>query len=453
MALTLSQEDFQALARMNLGCNRAFWVASDGSDSNNGLSPALPKLTVESLLQVNSVGVTAGDAVIIGPGDFEAQTQIEFPVDVKVIGAGMDVTRIIVDCTSLDEENGTYVSGGNVLIRDLTIRATGNGQAVSTDGVGVRIDTTLSAGTVMDRVSFERVHIYGESDSLRGYFTNLRLLDCKLTGRWDALVADSSSCTVLMQGGLIELLNPKSSSYQFHAAGGESVLRNVIMRGSGGSSVTCQGVTAAASCRAELINCTIDVSRASSSSKAITNSAGAILVYGSSYDPDKTSGTITQIPFHQIGSAAETAASEIWSYSDRTLTRRSVSAAPDAQVERRELVRGNDYGSSARQFLITITDGAPWPTDLSDYTWTVEFERHEDNNADAADDHLSATAGVVTATGSSRSLSLNCASSVTANAWGLYKWTVRGTLTDSPNTVWDVELGEIEILDSAAEYE
>lgn len=152
-----------------------------------------------------------------------------------------------------------------------------------------------------------------------------------------------------------------------------------------------------------------------------------------------------QVDVDAVGTPAD-----LWTYADRTLTKRAISTAPDAQIMRRQLVRGNDYGASARPFLITITDGAPWPDDLSDYTWTVEFERHEDNKADAADDHLSATASVVTPTGDSRALQLECLAAVTQNAWGLYRYSIRGTTLGG--LVWDIELGEAEVVDSPAEY-
>lgn len=109
------------------------------------------------------------------------------------------------------------------------------------------------------------------------------------------------------------------------------------------------------------------------------------------------------------------------------------------------IVKGNSYGSTSRSFLITIADGADWPTDLSLWTWAFAADKHADNS-NTGDASTTGTVAVVQATGASRSVRVTLTSTATSTmAVGQYRHSLRGTQTGG--LVWTIELGTLEVID------
>lgn len=114
----------------------------------------------------------------------------------------------------------------------------------------------------------------------------------------------------------------------------------------------------------------------------------------------------------------------------------------------RAIVKGNSYGSTSRSFLITITDGADWPTDLSLWAWTFTADKHADNT-NTGDASTTGTVAVVQATGDSRSVRVTLTSTATSTmAVGQYTHSLRGTQTGG--LAWTIELGTLEVLSDPA---
>lgn len=129
---------------------------------------------------------------------------------------------------------------------------------------------------------------------------------------------------------------------------------------------------------------------------------------------------------------------------------RFAAAAPvvsdSQQYAQRSIVKGNSYSSADRDFIITLANGAEWPTDLSSYSWTYTADIHADNNNTGGSGYASVTgsATVVTATGDTRSIRITLPSTTTGiMAIGFYTHSLRGTA--SGGRAWTVELGTLEV--------
>lgn len=127
--------------------------------------------------------------------------------------------------------------------------------------------------------------------------------------------------------------------------------------------------------------------------------------------------------------------SGVWSYGQRTLTGGPLIAVNQQQSTVKTIVRGNSYSATARSLLITIADGAEWPTDLSAWTWTFVAKKHADNEADG-EASVTGTVSVVEATGSSRAVRVDLTAAQTASmAPGLYDTSIRGTKTGEKSSI------------------
>lgn len=150
------------------------------------------------------------------------------------------------------------------------------------------------------------------------------------------------------------------------------------------------------------------------------------------------------IPASSSGGGAD--AADIWSYGQRSLTASSVTVQPAQQFAEREIVKGNSYGTGGRSFLVTIQDGAEWPTTPSAWTWTLTADKHPDNLASGSASFTGSGTG--SGTGTSRAVDVTLSAATTgAAAVGLYAHSLRGT---SGSDVWTIELGLLNVRDDAA---
>ena len=143
------------------------------------------------------------------------------------------------------------------------------------------------------------------------------------------------------------------------------------------------------------------------------------------------------------GGSGGATAEAIWSYGTRSLTAGPSIASPAQQFGDRTIVQGDDYSSTARSFLVTITSGAEWPTDLSEYTWAISITRNAANDISGAAASITATVTVSTATGSSRAVRVNIDGSNTTSAIGAYDYEIVGTKSSED---WTIELGTLKVV-------
>lgn len=284
----------EGAAQIAQGHNKVWFVRTDGSDSNDGLSPATAKATIASILQTSGGLASAGDLVLVGPGLFAGESDtVLIPAGVTLKGSGRGTTEITVDCGDIDVTYGLIFGGDGACAQDLTFRAI-NGSPVGGDTRGGIIIQSGATTTLVDRVRIERCHLFAFADTLRGYYTNLVIADSRLEGQWDVLLADGA-CTAQVTDTFIDQHDPQNATGSLVNAGTAGIFDLVGCHiVSTGVTRTTFGVrTGGSSAIIRLQDCFIDVSGAKSDSTALTNVAGTIIVSRTTYDPAKTSGTIT----------------------------------------------------------------------------------------------------------------------------------------------------------------
>ena len=282
---TAGQQDIAQIIRGTKGV--VYFVATDGSDGNDGLSPDTAKLTSKTVIEAAS----ANDVVILGPGLFAlAATTIDVPDSVSVVGAGMGATR--VTCTATNE---VAMSPGNgSLISDMSI------EAADDNKITPPIGAWTGDGAFINAVG-RRLRLKGYKDVvyLREGTCDLTLIDCVLEGNADVVrvwedantVVNLVSCRIVVDGkdtvgsingvfvlaGTVYVIDCHTTSYA-----GTSYTRGVFVSGATATAYVHGG--------------SISVSGSGTNNLAAHQEASGVLIMcGVDYDRSKTNGTITEI--------------------------------------------------------------------------------------------------------------------------------------------------------------
>lgn len=276
-------------------CGRVLYVRKTGNDSNSGLTPSAAKLTVASLLLEGEFSLADGDVIDIGPGDYLEEAQLTIDQRVTLRGAGEASTRVTIDTGSIDEDVGIFVKANGVQFENLSLNSTGSG-GVSTVGQTIYIEGA-STGSFIDGVSFHRCTIAGGSDCIRGYFTNLKIVDCMIVPEWDGIVVDGANGTFVVEGTEFNREAPHSNGglVNVSSAGARGDIINCRFTGRSTSVWTKCIMVNNATAKVAIRDSVIDVTGSHGSSLAIENSAGTVICSGTKYDASKVSGTVTSL--------------------------------------------------------------------------------------------------------------------------------------------------------------
>lgn len=169
----LSDSSLQSIAQQVYGRGSIYFVATNGDDSNDGLTWNKAKLSPKTTIEAAS----SGDMVIVGPGTFiMGNNRIVCPDNVSLIGAGIDATTITSTIT-----NSTILKpGSNAVYRGFTIL-----------GAGGASSSQLAFGAYS-----------GDSDSA---FTNVIVQDVHLKAWADGFYTNTSTqCTAIMRKCFVE---------------------------------------------------------------------------------------------------------------------------------------------------------------------------------------------------------------------------------------------------------
>lgn len=107
------------------------YVAKNGDDTNDGLSPLTPKLTIEAALVIAS----PGQAIQVGPGDYYENNPLFVPPNVAIEGADLRTTTIY-----LQNENDLFHVSNGCYIAEFSFRGSAPGYGIaafSPSGAGV----------------------------------------------------------------------------------------------------------------------------------------------------------------------------------------------------------------------------------------------------------------------------------------------------------------------------
>lgn len=181
-ALAVSSQ--QAVAQVQYRTTGTVWfVATDGSATNDGLSPGSAKLSPKTVIEAAS----ANDMVMLGPGTFAlGANAITVPTGVTVKGAGIDVTILTSTRSSTGTGGAIYIPGDNTLTEDLTVEGIGTIQmAVGTFNDGTRTDASFEEAVlrrVKGSVDYDAFYVNHDSDRV-----SATLIDCLWFSDYDGM--------------------------------------------------------------------------------------------------------------------------------------------------------------------------------------------------------------------------------------------------------------------------
>lgn len=291
---------WQRHARVANDCVGTVWYvavsANGGNDSNDGLTPWTPKLSLKTVIEA----ATAGDLVLIGPGTFAlGNNGIAEPDGVVVRGSGMDVTVItstVVSTTAI------FKPGTNGKLSDLTIHG------LNTDWSYQRPLGIATGQSAYTNAVGERLHIIAYSD---GYYatgdsaTSMYLSDCWIETKYDCVNCYSANQTLVIRNSVLSAIGPFGASPDLNYAraivannGGIVLAYDCKLFAQDGGSLSGVAVVycGLSSSKVELYNCDLLGSNVTQSgpvySLRTTSSAGSLLlVSGCEYDKTATMGT------------------------------------------------------------------------------------------------------------------------------------------------------------------
>lgn len=272
--------------------SRVLYVSTSGSDSNDGLTPATAKATLESLIGDAAPVAQAGDTIIVGPGEWELQDLLRIAVaDVTIRGAGINATRLYGNVSDLGNGSKQYllcIDAARVTVSDLELHAEGQGFP-TTDGTGIRMSSTTSP---VDRPTLERVRIYARADTLRGYWTNIHAVDCDFRGSWDVLVPDGDNTGMFLRC-LFHADAANAVGYPIHADVGNASHLFVDCTATTTATTSAARVARVAGTNsATFVNCTLNMPNAPSG-KVVEVVAGTCILSGCAFDGSKVQGTVS----------------------------------------------------------------------------------------------------------------------------------------------------------------
>lgn len=328
----------QEIARADRPFKTVWFVRTDGSDANDGLSPFAAKLSPKTTIEA----AAAGDLVVLGAGTFAlGAAVVNVPAGVSVVGAGRDAT-VLTSTADLPGTGCIVRPGTEALISDLTIWGTlTNGISQACLGYFIRSGLNQPAFT---NAEARRLRLIADSDgiylnnalsathvsSLRCYdvivetkydcvFHSwgagvLDLYDCHLRSVGPSASGDGITAGIAARAGLPSASTPVTRMYR-----GSISVEGGTVQNSGVESNMAGG-------RIELYD--VSVRSAGTGAKDVLQQLGAVVAGRVAYDPAKVTGTVTIVP------AANLSADERGAAADKYLYRSLVGGADGVQGDR-----------------------------------------------------------------------------------------------------------------------
>jgi hypothetical protein len=294
----ISTADYQKLAKLNYKCGGTVWfVTPNGASGNDGLSWA----TAKSQLDVVASGAAYGDIVIFD-GSNSPVHSVRPTSGIKLLGTGINSAFINVAGNSNSGDGVGLVPCTNGYYANFTI--TGN-PTVGVYTAPISTSNTFNGGGgVATNFEFNHVQTTGYSDGLHvvygtGIFTN-----CNINTGYDAIAGISSN-----DGGVIEfngcsivvnsiVPNPAFTCRGFGNNQGNILIDNCYVECNG------SGILFGVQDNGNITTINNSTFYINGSGWNLAQNTGQILVNNCSYDPTRTSGTITIAP--PLGTLATT---------------------------------------------------------------------------------------------------------------------------------------------------
>ena len=269
-------------------------AANGGNDSNDGLSWLSPKLTPKTVIEA----LSAGDACIIGPGEFAmGDNKITQPADTKVVGAGLDVT--VLTCAKANA--AAYTPGSNSYSADFSVdhpEAVWIGYAVG----GIATDTPFTNALM------ERVRMCGSDDGfyvLSASQITITMIDCQYETSGDGgggILAVNCGAGTVIDAVRPRIQYQKSTEAWIHAVYTQSAHVHIrlwdphihVKSTHAGENATIYGVECSAG-QVTLFGGSVHAEYAASGASLNQSGTGIIRVLGTQYDRTNTIGTIMEV--------------------------------------------------------------------------------------------------------------------------------------------------------------
>ena len=306
--VALGPEASQDVAREAHGVSGTVWhVATDGNDSNDGLSWQTPKGTGGNP-KATIEAASANDLILLGFGDFASGSNIAMVAGTAIRGQGKASTKLTFSV-------GSYFLNDNNSLADLSI--------VAEDTISFGVSATAKTD-----IEIRNCYLSGVFDgAVLTSCTNVRIYDSILESPFDAINLSGSidyhleNCVFRSSGtefnahALIESSSGNGVGINCQFFGVRSDLA-AFLQGTVtvdgilsliGSSIharltntdsvaTVIGVEAETGANLRLLECNVDVSTAGSGTVvSLKSNTGDLTAVGCQYDRTKTSGTITDV--------------------------------------------------------------------------------------------------------------------------------------------------------------
>lgn len=299
-ATGFSTHDVQDVAQVvNRTAGVVYYVANDGNDSNDGLTPATAKLTPKTVVEAAS----ANDVVILGPGPFAlGDNVINTPDDIIVRGAGMDVTWLTSSAKLSEAGKGCTIGhGNNSLIEDMTIENTVDDGSTS---ACVGCNDNVASQSAFTNAVVRRVRMIADSDGIylrnSGAPVTLTAIDCIVQAKYDgafAMYGDSLltliNCKILVVGP--SALGAGTSHGTYALSGGHIRAISCDVRVQDGGASETVGYYCASSSMVEVFGGSVHVSGGEGDIQSAWGLGDLLLMAGVEYDRSIERGTITHV--------------------------------------------------------------------------------------------------------------------------------------------------------------
>ncbi|HUS46155.1 MAG TPA: hypothetical protein VM219_09030 [Phycisphaerae bacterium] len=284
--------------------NTWFVDATYGHDTeHDGRSWQTAFLTIDAAIAV----AASGDTICTGPGIFAlGAAVIELPDGVNLQGKGIDAT--LITSTAVLSTLGCIVKPGTgSRIADLTIQGIA-GAGVYQAALGYR---KASAGAPTQarflHAWADRVRLIADADGVYireepdpGTRCDLVMRDCLIETKYDGVTIISRNASIVLYDTRIVVIGPSSCGGQYAhglaGIGGSDAFISMV-RGSlevSGATVSNVGAQEA---RGRIILSDVHVDTAGAAPMDLVQADnGSVFVFGSVFDPAKTSGTIIHVP-------------------------------------------------------------------------------------------------------------------------------------------------------------